>query len=117
MTVLIALLLQLAPLLPPAAPVESMQACREARITGYVRTDPYMNPTTADGTSIFTDEPIVAASYDVPMDSMVWIEGLGEFRVADRGMLSPTHIDVAVWSRDEAFAITSVRTVCIADGM
>lgn len=88
--------------------------CRPATVTGYVRTDPAMNATTADGTSILADEPIVAASYDVPMGSWVEVEGLGTFRVADRGGgLRPTHIDVAVWSRAEAFELTSRRTVCI----
>jgi hypothetical protein len=34
------------------------------------------------------------------------------FRVADRGRLSPTHIDVAVWTLDEAYALTSTSRVC-----
>jgi 3D (Asp-Asp-Asp) domain-containing protein len=104
---LIGALLQLVSFLPHQH-AELARGCREARITGYVRTDPAMNDWTADGTSIYTDEPIAAASYDIPMDSMVYVEGLGTYRVADRGMLAPTHIDIA---------ITGVRTICITESM
>jgi 3D (Asp-Asp-Asp) domain-containing protein len=115
------LLLQVVPLLPPPGPpVELPPArsgwCADMRITGYVRTDPYMNPMTADGTSIFTAEPIVAASPEIPLGSYVWIEGLGTFRVADRGGgVRWRHIDVAVWSRAEAFDLTGYRTVCVEE--
>jgi hypothetical protein len=86
--------------------------CFDAQITGFVRG--HGNPTTFDGTSIFTREPIVAASWSIPIDSMVDVDGLGRYRVADRGMLGPAHIDVAVWSRAEAYAITSIRNVCVS---
>lgn len=89
--------------------------CGPAKITGYVRSE--FSPWTYDGTSIHTPEPIAAASWDVNMGALVVIEGLGTFRVADRGMLgngSPMpHIDVAVYTRDEAYAITGVRHICI----
>lgn len=86
--------------------------CFNAQITGYVRGA--HSPRTYDGTSIFTSEPIVAASWSIPIDSTVWIDGLGSFRAADRGMLGPAHIDVAVWSLADAYAITSVRRVCVS---
>lgn len=86
--------------------------CRTAKITGYVRTE--FSPQTADGTSIYTDEPIVAASYDIPIDATVEIEGLGTYRVADRGHLgSDGWVDIAVWSRGEAYALTGRRRICV----
>lgn len=89
--------------------------CGPAHITGYVRTE--FSPHTADGTSIYTDEPIVAASYDVAMGATVEIEGLGTFRVADRGMLGNGHpltwIDVAVWTHSEAYALTGEYQICV----
>jgi hypothetical protein len=108
------LLLSVVPIFTPQPPAEypgDPRECRAATITGYVRGAG--NPRTADGTSIWTEEPIAAASYDIPIDSYVEVEGVGTFRVADRGMLSPTHIDVAVMSVGEARALTSVRRVCI----
>lgn len=101
--------------LADAAPSESAPDdayCRTMRITGYSRYE--YSGHTYDGTPILTGEPIVAASWDVPIDSTVEIEGLGTYRVADRGMLgSSGWIDVAVWSRADAFAITGWREVCV----
>ena len=90
---------------------EELVACESYVITGYVRTE--FSARTYDGTSIYTDEPIVAASWNLPIDTIVEIEELGRFRVADRGHLGPRHIDVAVWSRPEAFALTGDRRVCV----
>jgi hypothetical protein len=88
--------------------------CGPAKITGYLRTGG--NAHTYDGTPIWTDEPIVAASWDVQIDSIVDIDDLGTFRVADRGMLGngnpTTWIDVAVWTLPEAYRLTGVRQVC-----
>lgn len=86
--------------------------CFDARVTGYVRGA--HSPRTFDGTSIYSGEPIVAAHWNVPIDSTVWIEGLGSFRTADRGILNPSDIDVAVWTLAEAYAITSVRRACVS---
>jgi hypothetical protein len=90
--------------------------CGPARITGYVRSDYGPAAKTFDGTSIHTDEPIVAASWDVKMGSLALIEGLGVFRVADRGMLGNGQplpwVDVAVWDRATAYSLTGVRHVC-----
>jgi 3D (Asp-Asp-Asp) domain-containing protein len=86
--------------------------CRTVRTTGYIRTE--FSPWTYDGTSIYTDEPIVAASWDIPIGAHVFIPGLGRFRVADRGMLgSNGWIDVAVWDRQSAYALTGSRWACI----
>jgi 3D (Asp-Asp-Asp) domain-containing protein len=85
--------------------------CAEGRITGYVRSE--YGPLTADGTPILTDEPIAAAGYAIPLGSYVDVDGVGSFRVADRGMLGPTDVDIAVWSRADAYALTSTRRVCI----
>ncbi|HXJ29498.1 MAG TPA: hypothetical protein VNG35_02605 [Gemmatimonadales bacterium] len=86
--------------------------CQEARVTGYSRLE--YGPTTFDGTPIGTPEPIAAASWNIPIDSVVVIPELGSFRVADRGMLgSSGWVDIAVWSRAEAYELTSTRTVCV----
>jgi hypothetical protein len=90
---------------------DALVACEVYKITGYVRTE--YSPWTFDGTSIYTDEPIVAASWNLPIDTVVDVEGLGQFRVADRGHLGARHIDVAVWTRAEAFALTGWRTICL----
>jgi hypothetical protein len=99
---------------PATMPTEAPW-CGPTRITGYVRTDG--NPFTFDGTSIYTAEHIVAASWDVALGTLATIEGLPHvYRVADRGKLgngNPTPwVDVAVWSRAEAYALTSTRHVC-----
>lgn len=84
------------------------------KITGYVRTE--FSPWTHDGTSIYTDEKIVAASWNIPTDTLLRVEGLDyTYRVADRGHLSARHIDVAVWTRAEAFELTSEREVCVVE--
>lgn len=106
------LLLGLFVLTVPQSMSAETGGCRVMRITGYVRSE--YSARTYDGTSVYTDEPIVAASWDVPLGHYVEIEDLGTFRVADRGMLgSSGWIDVAVWSRAEAYALTGHRTVCV----
>lgn len=93
-----------------AAPAASY--CREMRTTGYVRSE--FSSYTFDGTPIWTDEPIAAASWDIPIGAYVSVDGWGTYRVADRGLLgSAGWIDVAVWTRSEAFALTGIRTVCV----
>lgn len=85
--------------------------CYLGLVTGYVRTEHGSH--TYDGTPIWTDEPIAAAGWDIPINALVSVEDVGLFRVADRGLLGNGHIDVAVWTRSEAFAITGHRQVCV----
>lgn len=86
--------------------------CQSARITGYIRS--HGSPWTYDGTSIYTDEAIAAASWNIPLGWLVWVEDVGTFRVADRGMLgSSGWVDIAVWSVAEAYSLTSVRRICV----
>lgn len=110
----LALLLLLAAicLLPPSPARASGGYCRQVWTTGFVRTE--FSPWTFDGTSIYTDEPIVAASWDIPIGAHVVLAGVGRFRVADRGMLgSNGWVDVATWTRAEAYALTGWRHACI----
>jgi len=87
-------------------------SCEMYRITGYVRGA--HSPWTYDGTSVWSKEPIVAASWNVPINSVVQVQGLGVYRVADRGgKLARRHIDVLVNSKAEAYSITGWRPVCI----
>lgn len=99
----------------PAMAVEPSY-CATMQVTGYVRGA--HSPWTFDQTSIWTDEPIAAASWDIPIGSYVDVEGVGTFRIADRGsgLGSSGWIDVAVWSRSEALALTSQRRVCVSPG-
>lgn len=88
-------------------------ACFSSRITGYVRTE--FSSHTADGTPIWTPEAIAAAGYAIPLGSYVSVEDLGTYRIADRGHLGPYDIDIAVWTRAEAYAITRTAVVCIRE--
>lgn len=108
--------LLLAGLLALAAPAEAPW-CGETRLSGYVRTDYGPNGRTADGTSILTPEPIAAASWDVRMGALAIIDGVGTFRIADRGGglgngIPMPWVDVAVWDRASAYQLTGVRRVC-----
>lgn len=99
--------------LPAETPADAPW-CGPVTVTGYVRGEG--SDRTFDGTSIWTREPIAAASWDVRMGSVAEVPGLGRFRVADRGMLGSgvprPWLDLAVWSYPEALAVTGVRTVC-----
>jgi hypothetical protein len=109
------LLIGLAALLSGASTPTQAPWCGPTKITGYLRTA--FSSHTWDGTPIWTEERIVAASWDVRMGSTVEIEGLGEFRVADRGgglgNGSPMPwVDIAVWTLNEAYELTGVRHAC-----
>jgi 3D (Asp-Asp-Asp) domain-containing protein len=96
----------------PAEAAPSAAYCRQMKLTGYVRTD--FSSRTYDGTSIYTREAIAAASWEIPINSIVHVKDVGSFRVADRGRLgSDGWIDIAVWTRPEAYALTGTRTVCV----
>lgn len=87
--------------------------CEQYHITGYTRD--CCSDRTADGTSIWTDEPIAAGSYNLPLGSWVNVDGLGSYRIADRGLLYRRHIDIPVDTVDQARALTSEREVCRID--
>ena len=108
--------LLLAGLLALAAPSERPW-CGDTRTTGYVRTDYGPHARTYDGTPILTPEPIAAASWDVVLGAIAEIDGVGSFRIADRGggLGNGTPlpwVDVAVWDRATAFSLTGIRRVC-----
>jgi hypothetical protein len=87
--------------------------CGRSMTTGYVRTDYGPHARTFDGTSILSPEPIAAAGSSIPLGWYVEVEGLGRYRVADRGMLGADNIDIAVWDRATAFQITAMRSYCV----
>jgi 3D (Asp-Asp-Asp) domain-containing protein len=95
----------------PAERTADAAWCGRSFTTGYVRTEHGTH--TADGTPIWTQEPIAAAGYSIPLGSYVEVEGLGRYRVADRGMLGADNIDIAVWDRATAFQITGMRGYCV----
>jgi 3D (Asp-Asp-Asp) domain-containing protein len=74
------------------------------RITGYVRG--HGNPWTYDGTSVWSREKIAAGSWNLPLGTVVSVEGLDFlYRIADRGRLFARHVDVLVDSVPEAYAL------------
>jgi len=85
--------------------------CYRGWVTGYVRSEHSSH--TFDGTHIATPEPIAAAGWDIPIDAVVEIADVGRFRVADRGRLANGQIDVAVWTRSEAYMLTGTRDICV----
>ena len=91
-------------------PVVQAANCDSYRVTGYVRGQG--SGWTYDGTSEYTREAIAAASWNVPIDAKVQVDGVGTFRVADRGNLSARHIDVLVDSVSEAYALTRTASAC-----
>ena len=101
-----ALLLQVC--LASAAP-----PCFVAHTTGYLRQAG--SARTADGTSIWTDEPIVAAHARIPLDTLLWVDGFraNPYRVADRGPgLGPADLDFPVDSLPKALETTGDSLAC-----
>ena len=90
--------------------VECIEPPETFQITGYNRWA--FSPHTADGTPVNTGEPILAAHDRFPFGSALWIEGLGVYRVADRGQLGRSHLDVAVDSDEEAYQLTGEYRAC-----
>lgn len=90
--------------------------CETYWVTGYAASD-YPGWTADSSTTTVAalnrGEPIAAGSYNLPFGTMVDIDGLGRYRIADRGHLGARHIDVLVWTRAEAYALTGYRTVCV----
>lgn len=107
--------LSLAPMAPLLATKSTLgrepDYCYRGQVTGYNRMD--FTTRTYDGTSIRTPEAIAAAGWDIPLDSYVWVQGVGTYRVADRGRLGQGHIDIATWSRAEAYDLTGMYWICV----
>ena len=103
--------------LASAVPVQALEppSCIESPsshyLTGYVKGDPHLSNRTADGTSIWSGEWLVAST-TYPFGAVIWIEDLGYFRVADRGDLGPRHLDVLVDSYGQAYQLTGWRQAC-----
>lgn len=84
--------------------------CSDWFMTGYVKGEG--SARTADGTSVWTAEPLVAAT-SLPLGSFVFVpEWATTYRVADTGLLGPNHLDFLVASRAVAFEITGYRLAC-----
>jgi hypothetical protein len=107
-------LLALFSLAPGSMPARD--ACSVWRITGYVGSE-YPGLTYDESTTTLAalarGEQIAAASWDVPLGAYIEVEELGVWRVADRGMLGPHHLDLLVGSRAEAFELTGYRRACV----
>lgn len=90
-------------------------ACMMYTITAYSVED--FPGFTADGTpTIGNAGRIAAASYDLPLGTYVSIDGLGVYRIADRGMLGHRHIDVLMATTREALEWgRRQRLVCIVE--
>ncbi len=79
-------------------------------VTGYSREQ--FPGRTADGTSVWSGEWLVAAHPRYPFGAVVWIDRLGHFRVADRGLLGTHHLDVLVSTDAEAYRLTGEYQAC-----
>ncbi len=96
-----------------ALSVQAAQAgCSSATITAY-SVEQYPG-TTADGTRTPGNAGVIAAaSANYPLGSTITVEGLGTYRVADRGHLGSNHVDVLMNLTSEALRFgRQVRTVC-----
>jgi 3D (Asp-Asp-Asp) domain-containing protein len=88
------------------------EACSQATITAFsVEQYPGL---TADGTPTHGNVgAIVAASHNYALGSTLTIDGLGTYRVADRGHLGPNHVDVLMQTTAEARQFgRQTRQVC-----
>jgi 3D (Asp-Asp-Asp) domain-containing protein len=89
--------------------------CGRFLVTGYASVE--FPGRTADGTPTLGSEwTLLAAHPRIPFNTAVWIEGLGRFRVADRGHLGWDQLDVLVRTRQEALALTGQYTACLEFG-
>lgn len=99
-------------LVATASAVAAQDSCSQATITAY-SVEQYPGRT-ADGTSTPGNAGVIAAgSHNYALGSMIWVEGLGSYRVADRGRLGANHIDVLMQTTREALNFgRQTRTVC-----
>jgi 3D (Asp-Asp-Asp) domain-containing protein len=91
---------------------EAQTGCSSAVITAY-SVEQYPGRT-ADGTPTPGNAGVIAAaSYNYALGTIVTVEGLGTYRVADRGHLGTNHIDVLMQTTREALQFgRQIRTVC-----
>lgn len=79
----------------------SQQSCQVVTVTAYASQD--YPGRTADGTRTIGNEGSIAAGgSNYPMGSYVSVEGLGVYRIADRGHLAASQIDVLMTTHAEA---------------
>ena len=95
----------------PGRPI-AQDNCEPYTVTAYAQED--FPGATFDGTPTRGNVGVIAAgSLNLPIDTIVWIEGFGQRRIADRGRLGSRHVDVLVQTRAEAIQIgRSTATVC-----
>ena len=95
-----------------ALAAQMAQSCSQATITAY-SVEQY-GGATADGTRTPGSAGVIAAaSTNYPLGSYVSVEGLGTYRIADRGHLGANHIDVLMQTTREALSFgRQTRTVC-----
>lgn len=92
--------------------VAAQESCSQTVITAY-SVEQYPG-TTTDGTRTPGNAGVIAAaSYNYALGTFITVEGLGTYRVADRGHLGPNHIDVLMATTREAINFgRQSRLVC-----
>lgn len=92
--------------------VIAQDSCSTATITAY-SVEQYPGRT-ADGTPTPGNAGVIAAaSYNYALGTLITVEGLGTYRVADRGHLGANHIDVLMQTTREALQFgRQTRLVC-----
>jgi 3D (Asp-Asp-Asp) domain-containing protein len=81
--------------------VAAQASCSMATITAY-SVEQYPGRT-ADGTPTPGNAGVIAAaSYNYALGTIITVEGLGTYRVADRGHLGANHVDVLMQTTREA---------------
>lgn len=90
----------------------AQENCATAVITAY-SVEQYPGRT-ADGTSTQGNAGVIAAaSHNYTIGSQIWVEGLGSYRVADRGRLGANHVDILMQTTREAINFgRQTRLVC-----
>jgi 3D (Asp-Asp-Asp) domain-containing protein len=72
---------------------------------------------TYDGTPTRGNAGVIAAgSWNLPINTIVEVEGVGVYRIADRGHLGTRHVDILMQSTREALNFgQQTRNVCIVE--
>ena len=93
-------------------------ACRMSPITFY-SSEQYPGRT-ADGTStvgaLARGDWIAAGGSSFRLGDVVDVDGIGQYRIADRGHLSADQVDILVWTTAEAIQLgRQYRRVCVVE--